>query len=46
LKAGSKWANKPDCSVEVVDDITIDWACAQTEVVANTAHTRARRVKV
>jgi hypothetical protein len=30
--------------VEVVDDITIDWACAQTEVVAKTAHTKARRV--
>ena len=44
LKAGNKCANKPDCSVEVVDDITIDWACAHTEVLAKTAHTRARRV--
>ena len=44
LKAGNKCANKPDCSVDVVDDMTMDWACAQTEVVAKTAHTRARRV--
>ena len=46
LKAGNKCANKPDCSVDVVDDITIDWACAHTEVLAKTAHTSARRVKV
>jgi hypothetical protein len=29
----------------VVDDITMDWACAQTEVVAKTVHTKVRRVK-
>ena len=30
--------------VNVVDDITMDWACAHTEEVAKTAHTKARQV--
>ena len=28
LNSGNKNPNKPDCSVEVVDDITMDWATA------------------
>jgi hypothetical protein len=26
LNSGNKCPNNPDCSVEVVDDITMDWA--------------------
>jgi hypothetical protein len=38
LKAGNKWLNKPDCSVDVVDDITIDWACASRHTPPKTAN--------
>jgi hypothetical protein len=31
LNAGSRWANKPDCSVDVVEAITIEAVCAQTD---------------
>jgi hypothetical protein len=28
LKAGSKWANRPDCSVEVVEAMVMNLSCA------------------
>jgi hypothetical protein len=31
LKSGNRWANRPDCSVEVVDAITMDAVWAETD---------------
>jgi hypothetical protein len=32
LNAGSKWENNPDCSVDVVEAMTMLGACARTGV--------------
>jgi hypothetical protein len=39
LKAGSKWANRPDCSVDVVDAMTSDWADATPQARPNATKT-------
>ncbi len=41
LKAGSRWANRPDCSVEVVEAITMARSCAAAGASAPTAMPRA-----
>jgi hypothetical protein len=45
LKAGSKWVKRPDCSVEVVDAITMVWACAAQADAIKAKDTKKRREK-
>jgi hypothetical protein len=45
VNAGSIWAKRPDCSVEVVDAITIDWACTAHADVLKTKDSHTRREK-
>ncbi len=49
VKAGSKWANSPDCSVEVVEATTMDgwaWALKAVRAAMQPSARMARRAVV
>ena len=41
LNAGSRWPNKPDCSVDVVDAMVMDWAITAGLAAMNAIETIA-----